>query len=89
MPQPINRQDDLVTQAANLARDTAPDLDVVLITHYPNADTLDTLRPGETDLQTAIAVNRAVAHEMLQSGRRGPGSAGRPGRFSALDVRPR
>ena len=68
MPQPINRQEDLVTQVTHLARDTAPDLDVVLITHYPDADALDTLRPGETDLQTAIAVNRAVAHEMLQAG---------------------
>jgi hypothetical protein len=68
VPQPINSQEDLVTQAADLARDTAPDLDVVLITHYPDADALDTLRPGETDLQTAIAVNRAVAHEMLQAG---------------------
>jgi hypothetical protein len=68
VPQPISRQDDLVAQAADLARDTAPDLDVVLITHYPDADTLDTLRPGETDLQTALAVNRTVAGEMAQAG---------------------
>lgn len=61
-------QDDRVNQATDLARDTAPDLDVVLITHYPDAETLDTVRPGETDLQTAFAVNRAVALEMLDAG---------------------
>jgi hypothetical protein len=61
-------QDDPITQAAYLARDTAPDLDVVLITHYPDVETLDTLRPGDTDLRTALAVNRAVAAEMLDAG---------------------
>jgi hypothetical protein len=61
-------QDDPITQAAYLARDIAPDLDVVLITHYPDVETLDTLRPGDTDLQTALAVNRAVAREMLDAG---------------------
>ncbi len=68
MLQPTNCQDDLVTQAADLAHDVAPDLGVVLITHYADADTLDTLRPSETDLQTTIAVNRAVAAEMAQAG---------------------
>jgi hypothetical protein len=68
VPQPIDHQDDLVAQAADLARDIAPDLDVLLITHYSDADTLDTFRPGETDLQTVMAVNRAVASEMLQAG---------------------
>jgi hypothetical protein len=67
MPQPTD-QDDPITQAAYLARDIAPDLDVVLITHYPDVETLDTLRPGDTDLQTALAVNRAVAREMLDAG---------------------
>ena len=67
MPQPTD-QDDPITQAAYLAQDVAPDLDVVLITHYPDVETLDTLRPGETDLQTALAVNRAVAKEMLDAG---------------------
>jgi hypothetical protein len=61
-------QDDPITQAAYLARDIAPDLDVVLITDYPDVETLDTLRPGDTDLQTALAVNRAVAREMLDAG---------------------
>jgi hypothetical protein len=67
VPQPTN-QDDPITHAACLARDIAPNLDMVLITHYPDVDTLDTLRPGETDLQTILAVNRAVAREMLDAG---------------------
>jgi hypothetical protein len=66
VPQPTD-QDDPITQAAYLARDIAPGLDVVLITHYPDVETLDTLRPGETDLQTTLAVNRAVAREMLDA----------------------
>ncbi len=61
-------QADRVTWAAYLARDVAPDLDVVLLTHYPDAETLDTLRPGETDVPAAAAVNRAVAAEMLEAG---------------------
>jgi hypothetical protein len=67
VPQPTD-QDDPITQAAYLARDIAPSLDVVLITHYPDVETLDTLRPGETDLQTTLAVSRAVAREMLDAG---------------------
>ena len=61
-------QDERVNQAAYLARDIAPDIDVVLITHYPDVETLDTVRPGDTDLQIALAVNRAVALEMLDAG---------------------
>ncbi len=57
-----------ITQAIELARDIAPGLAVVLLTHYPDADTLDTLRPGQTSLATVTAVNRAVAVEMLQAG---------------------
>jgi hypothetical protein len=67
VPQPTD-QDDPITQAAYLARDIALGLDVVLITHYPDVETLDTFRPGETDLQIALAVNRAVAREMLDAG---------------------
>lgn len=67
MPQPTDR-DDPITQAAYLARDIAPSLDVVLITHYPDVETLDTLRPGETDLLATLAMNRAVAREMLDAG---------------------
>ncbi len=57
-----------VHQATQLARNVAPDLDMVLITHFPDVETLDTLRPGETDLATTRAVNRAVAEEMRDAG---------------------
>jgi len=67
VPQPTDH-DDAITQATYLAQDIAPDLDSVLITHYPDVETLDTLRPGETDLKRALAVNRAVAREMLDAG---------------------
>jgi hypothetical protein len=61
-------RDECVAQAVDLARDVAPDLDAVLLTHYADAETLDTLRPGESDLATARAVNRAVAEEILHAG---------------------
>ena len=67
MPNSSN-QDDPIDQAIYLAREIAPDIDVVLITHYPDVETLDTFRPGETNLQTVLAVNRAVASEMLDAG---------------------
>ncbi len=67
MPKSSN-QDDRVEQAAYLAREIAPDIDVILMTHYPDVETLDTFRPGDTDLRTALAVNRAVAAEMLDAG---------------------
>lgn len=68
MPQPTSRRDEIVEQAVALARNTAPDLASILITHYPDAETLDTLRPGETDIDTVLAVNRAVAAEMAAAG---------------------
>ena len=49
-------------------RRSRPSCNSILLTHYPDADTLDTLRPGETDLATTIAVNRAVATEMAAAG---------------------
>jgi hypothetical protein len=67
MPKPMTRNA-LVTQSADLARNIAPDIDVILLTHYPDVETLDTLRPGETDLRAVQAVNRAVALEMLDAG---------------------
>jgi hypothetical protein len=60
--------DDRIDEAVSLARDVAPDLETVLITHYADVETLDTLRPGETDLDMIRAVNRAVAVEMLDAG---------------------
>jgi len=64
----VSKPNDRVHQATHLARDVAPDLDTVLITHFPDVETLDTFRPGETDLATALAVNRAVAEEMHDAG---------------------
>ncbi len=60
--------DDRAGQAAILARDVAPGIDVVLFTHYPDVETLDTLRPGETCLAGVLAANRAAAREMLEAG---------------------
>ena len=68
MAQQTERRDELVEQAANLAADIAPDLDAILFTHFPDRETLDTLRPGETDLDTVHAVTRAAATEMLRGG---------------------
>lgn len=62
------RQDRIIEQAVALARDAAPDLRSVLITHYPDVETLDTLRPGETDLGAVAAVNKAVASELAAAG---------------------
>jgi hypothetical protein len=61
-------QDDRVEAAAALAREVAPDLDGILVTLYPDAETLDTLRPGEVDVSTANAVARAVAEVMAEAG---------------------
>ncbi len=67
MPSPTEHED-AVRQAIDLAREAAPDIDVILITHHADVETLDTFRPGETDLQTVLAVNQAVAREMLEAG---------------------
>lgn len=68
MPQVTGREDDAVSRAAALARDIASDIGSILITHYPDRDTLDTLRPGETDLETVVEVHRAVATELAAQG---------------------
>src|ERR1019366_9969333 len=68
MPRFTDREDDIVGQAAALARDIAPDIDTILITHYPDRDTLNTLRPTATDLETVVDVNRAVATELAALG---------------------
>jgi hypothetical protein len=68
MVQATGRQDRSVVESAALAREIAPALDAILITHYPDAETLDTFRPGETDVDTVAAVNRAVATELAASG---------------------
>lgn len=61
-------QADAVERATALAREIAPDLGAILFTHYPDADTLDTLRPGGADLGTVIATNRAAAAELAAAG---------------------
>ena len=68
MSKPTDRRDDLVNEAVELARDVAADLDFILLTHYADVETLDTLRPGETDLRTVQAVTRAAAAELHQAG---------------------
>lgn len=68
MPQASNRRDEDIEAAVALAREVAPDLEAVIITHYRDEDTLDTMRPGETDLVMVRAVNTAVAAELAGEG---------------------
>jgi hypothetical protein len=60
--------DDPVEAALELARDVAPDLDAILLTLYPDAETLDTFRPGDAELETANAIARAVGQAMAEDG---------------------
>ena len=57
-----------VHQAEALAQDVGADIATVLLTHFADADTLDTLRPGGPDLATTTAINRAVAAELAAQG---------------------
>lgn len=68
MPYQKDQSGKALDAAVELARDVAPDLGALLLTHYADAETLDTMRPGETDLETIRAVNRAVAAEMTDQG---------------------
>lgn len=58
----------MVEEAVALAHDVAAELSSILITHYPDADTLDTLRPGTPELGTVTAMNRAVAAAFVAQG---------------------
>ncbi len=60
--------DDPIEAALELAREVAPDLDAILVTIYPDAETLDTIRPGDTDVEMANAVTRAVASQLAEEG---------------------
>ncbi|MCQ4159256.1 hypothetical protein NON00_04880 [Roseomonas sp. GC11] len=61
--------DESWAEAEALARTLAPELRSVVLTHYPDAETLDLLRPGEAaSLAERQAANRAVAAEMLRQG---------------------
>ena len=68
MSSPDARVGGAVERATALAREIAPDVGSMLLTHYPDADTLDTLRPGADDLGTVAAVSRAVAAELAGLG---------------------
>lgn len=68
MPRITASTGDPIAKAVALARDIAPDVDAVLLTHFTDADTLDTLRPGGPDLATVTAINRAVAAELSGDG---------------------
>lgn len=68
MPAQDQDEADPVADAAWLAREVATDLQSVLVTLYPDAETLDTLRTGEVDLETANAIARAVAEVMAEEG---------------------
>ncbi|WP_141563238.1 hypothetical protein [Teichococcus rhizosphaerae] len=58
-----------MTTARSRARDLAPELRSVVLTHYPDAETLDLMRPGgEVPLAVLQEANRAVAAEMLRQG---------------------
>jgi hypothetical protein len=69
MSEAADRRARIVERAAALARDVAPELASVLLTHFPDAETLDTLRPGTAeDLDTIAEVNQAVAAELASAG---------------------
>lgn len=59
---------DIVARAASLAQELAPDLGAVLFTRFPDADTLDTLRPDGPDLATVTAATRAAATALAAAG---------------------
>jgi hypothetical protein len=66
MPPADDRQRDAVAQAVALAQELAPRMGAVVLTHFPDAETLDLMRPGAEDLGTMAAVNRAVAAELVR-----------------------
>ena len=68
MPKLTMLQQDRIDAAADLAREVGPDLEIVLLTHYPDVETLDTIQPGETDLATVRAMTAAAAAALLEAG---------------------
>ncbi len=61
-------QNAAIAAAVDFAQDIASELDSILITHFTDADTLDRLRPGVSDLATVTAINREVAAIFLTAG---------------------
>jgi hypothetical protein len=57
-----------IEDALALARELAPRMSAVVLTHFPDADTLDLMRPGAGPLEAVVAVNRALAVELAQEG---------------------
>jgi hypothetical protein len=68
MAEPSDAPAAIVAAAAAKARELVPTIGALLLTHYPDAETLETLLPGGPDLATMRAVNRAVAAECLTAG---------------------
>jgi hypothetical protein len=65
---PRTEDEDWVGQALALAQDLGGELDSILLTHYPDAETLDTLRPGAPPLAAVTAATRAVAQALAAEG---------------------
>ncbi|MES2711067.1 MAG: hypothetical protein V4653_05755 [Pseudomonadota bacterium] len=57
-----------IGRATSLAREIAPSIGALLLTHHADAETLDTLCPGGPTLAAVTAVNRAVAQVMAEYG---------------------
>ena len=68
MATPKEAGGDAVKQAVSLARDIAPEMEAILLTHYPDAETLDTFLPGAPPLATVHAINQGVARAMAAAG---------------------
>ncbi|MBO1080656.1 hypothetical protein [Roseomonas haemaphysalidis] len=61
-------EDDAVAEAVALAHSIADRLGAVVLTEYPDADTLDLMHPGAPPLETVAAINRAVAAALAEHG---------------------
>ncbi len=61
-------KDDAIDRAVALAQYVATEINTVLLTHYPDRDTLDTFRPSAADFDTVTATNRAVATTLAAMG---------------------
>ncbi|MCG7360873.1 hypothetical protein MHZ93_06380 [Roseomonas sp. ACRSG] len=57
-----------IEDALALARELAPRMSAVVLTHFPDADTLDLMRPGAGPLEAVAALNRALAAELAHEG---------------------
>lgn len=57
-----------IENALALARELAPRMSAVVLTHFPDADTLDLMRPGAGPLEAVAALNRALATELVREG---------------------